>query len=537
MADDERRPGGRKDYKGKAQLDHDAQRRRRQEFQVELRKGKREEALSQRRRIAGGDITSGVPGEDEMKPAEVFVDSGSDLQQQMQYHIQRLGGPDVNVQLEATTFFRKLLSKEHNPPIQEVIDAGVVPTFVSFLRATSHPKLQFEAAWTLTNIASGTSLQTESVIRAGAVPDFVELLSSPEAEVKEQAVWALGNIAGDSTTCRNYVLECGILKPLLHLLSTQGQAVTMIRNATWTLSNLCRGKNPPPDFSVVSEALPILGRLVWNDDVEILTDACWAISYLSDGNNDKIGAVIQTGVCRRLVELLMHPQTTVVTPALRTVGNIVTGDDTQTQVIINCNALPCLKELLKNPKENVRKEACWAISNITAGNRMQVQAVIDHNIIQPLVEILQNDTYKTRKEAAWAISNATSGGTDEQIKYLAACNCIPPLCELLLVNDAKVIQVALDGLENILKVGQKEAQFNTGKNIYALMIEDCNGLQKIEDLQDHANEDIYKKSYEIIDHFFSAEEDDPDLNPQTQGNQYAFGGGAGGPGGDAPINF
>src|SRR5436190_13995364 len=61
-------------------------------------------------------------------------------------------------------------------------------------------------------------------------------------------------------------------------------------------------------------ALPILAKLVYMLDDEVLIDACWAISYLSDGVNEKIQAVIEAGVPRRLVELLMHTQTAVCLP-------------------------------------------------------------------------------------------------------------------------------------------------------------------------------------------------------------------------------
>ncbi|KAL8121529.1 importin subunit alpha-2-like [Apium graveolens] len=495
----------------KVAVDADEGRRRREDNMIEIRKNKREESLLKKRR--------------EGLQANQFPQAPI---AEKKLHLESLPGMvagvwsgDSNLQLEATTHFRKLLSIERSPPIEEVIQSGVVPRFVEFLMREDYPQLQFEAAWALTNIASGTSDNTKVVIDHGAIPIFVKLLGSPSDDVREQAVWALGNVAGDSPRCRDLVLSNGALQPLLAQLNEHAK-LSMLRNATWTLSNFCRGK-PQPPFEQTRPALPALQRLVHSNDEEVLTDACWALSYLSDGTNDKIQAVIDANVCQRLVELLLHPSPSVLIPALRTVGNIVTGDDVQTQCIINHGALPCLLSLLThNHKKSIKKEACWTISNITAGNKEQIQAVIVAGLFGPLVNLLQNAEFDIKKEAAWAISNATSGGSHDQIKYLVNQNCIKPLCDLLICPDPRIVTVCLEGLENILKVGEAEKNLgNSGEvNYYAQLIDEAEGLEKIENLQSHDNNEIYEKAVKILETYWLEEEDD--TLPPGDGTQPGF---------------
>lgn len=108
------------------------------------------------------------------------------------------------------------------------------------------------------------------------------------------------------------------------------------------------------------------------------------------------------------------------------------------------------------------------------------------------------------------------------VRYLVNQNCIKPLCDLLVCPDPRIVTVCLEGLENILKVGEAEKNMgNIGEvNYYAQLIDEAEGLEKIENLQSHDNNEIYEKAVKILETFWLEEEDE--TLPPGDGTQAGF---------------
>ena len=186
--------------------------------------------------------------------------------------------------------------------------------------------------------------------------------------------------------------------------------------------------------------------------------------------------------------------------------------------MVSAGALPYLKKLLSHSKPNIVKEACWTISNITAGTTEQVEKVINEGIYKDIASILAGMDHKSQKEAAWVVTNTATSGQPQQIsKILSDNQILKPYCELLKVNDPRMLQVVLAGLTSFFQLAEK---LNSTES-FCNLIEETGCLDALEDLQNHENGDIYKLSFTIIDNYFS-ENEKTELAPKKNGNTIEF---------------
>lgn len=73
------------------------------------------------------------------------------------------------------------------------------------------------------------------------------------------------------------------------------------------------------------------------------------------------------------------------------------------------------------------------------------------------------------------------------------------------------------------QVGEEDKGQHSGANPFIQLIEDADGLDKVERLQEHQNEEIYEKAVGLLETYFDLEEEENLVPPGEPQGIYSFG--------------
>ena len=309
-----------------------------------------------------------------------------------------------------------------------------------------------------------------------------------------------------------------------------------------TVGNIVTGDDLQTQIIINFSALPCLLALLGNPKKGIRKEACWTISNITAGNKDQIQSVVDANIVPPLVNLLNSAEFDIRKEAAWAISNATSGG-TPIQIKsasarennfrgrapsrdapnVAAPPRPRLPRTLRPLRADSRRRGRGAAATPSPRTRDVAAAASPRPRLRGLSAL--SAEYPRRGRGVAAIRQRdTERSRPRARRFLVSQVCIPPLCELLSVADVKIIIVALEALENILKVGDAEAKTTPGgHNVMANHIADSEGLKKIEDLQQHDNNDIYEKAVRILETYFGVDEEDVNIAPEAVGSAYAFG--------------
>ncbi|KAL6073182.1 Importin subunit alpha [Balamuthia mandrillaris] len=448
-----------------------------------LRKAKREEAISAKRL--------------KHHPAEQAQESGPLASpEQVEAMLRVLFSPTAHKSERSGALAQlRLLLSSSAPPLDLVFASpDALPSIVHFLQEPNEED-QLNAAWCLTNLASGSHEQTLQTL--SAAPYLIAFLSGSNVALQEQAAWALANMAGDSVQCRDLLRANGVLRPMVQLLASPVGAVA--HTAAFGLCNLARGQNPKlMEFYNAGVIEPLVHQLTSCTEAPVLVEVVWLLTYLTTGGTSCIAPLMQAGLAthlQRIIELCATEIQDLVLPTLRVLGNIICSSNALTDAVLEIpQVLPLLRAALDSSSRVHKKEAAWVVSNLTGGKLAHIDAVVEGQFIPILVNMLRTSTFDIKKEAAYALSNIMS-----EKKYFEPLieEVLPTFLGMLKAPDLDAVSLTLSLLERMLDYYPEGAT----------LVEEEDAVETIENLQYQTDEGLAAQARHVVDKYYEIIED------------------------------
>ena len=422
-----------------------------------------------------------------------------------------LGSKDCAIKTHGILSLRILFSKGQDYQSEELIAYdGLTPIF-SLMQDFLYPHIQAEAAWIVSMIAHRTKDETHMLVNKGVVNILQKMLKCSFESVIEHVLLAIGNIAADCNTCRNAIAYGGIIESL-GKLPEKFNSISIKKKITWITSSLCRLH---PESETTSEVTKQQLACLINDfintiDFQMMSDCIYGLSKhakISEMhlfmNPDFLAKL------RHFYEELMNQKDKQHISIILSTNEILNGislcQDEHVLQLVNFGFLRCLlKGLLSGIKAYIL-DSLMILSNIVLGNENFIAAVMAETGLMDKVLLLSNDPdLKISKNAIWVISNMCHSAQMENIQNMTHIGVLGLFHDKLnMQEDPTILNLILEALESMTNFFEKS---NNGKNNeFVEMLLDSGIASKIEELQQHPSELVYKKVINFMEKYFDCE--------------------------------
>lgn len=403
---------------------------------------------------------------------------------------------------------RLILSNRGTEYIQQIMDHSSFLKILFFSQCSDHPHLQLESIWCLANLASGTSLQTQSIVQKNIIETFIEISKSKFSQIAEQAIWGLGNIVGDCIEFKNRFVKANGIDTLLQVFETT-QSDKIKSYISWVFCNVCRYYQKAEKISPAFKKMIVTLRKLFVYSKDFKTKKELFEGFAHCGNSELIDVWNDEDFFKEFLGFYQENlndfdnNLSSIKQALTFMGSLSGGADDFTETMIKVGFLPALKNTLFIPNPDIIKFVCWIISNFTLTEPRLIKSVLQEPLLfDTIIKFTTHQNQQSSKEAIYVVCNICICNNLEVIQIVLEKNILEVLkTGLEFREDSETINYILDALRKLFSFMKESTNQETYSKFRTIFLQ--NGAAKtIEKLQYHKNDSVYFKAHVLLELYF-----------------------------------
>ena len=296
------------------------------EMAVEIRKTHRGEIIT-RRRTHNAVLLQHPPTDNKQEtqsevsqiPKKTF--KRSEVMKRFNEAVMDMHSNDTDRMIQGVISLKKLTCHPDYPPIQEILDSGIVPMIMHLALQEDNEAMKTEAGWILLNMCYGTAEQVLPIINKGLLGILVKFIQSNNINLIENAIWSFGNVTADESLAK-IVVDSPLIEEIIKVVF-KVPSPTLLEKASWCFSNICRTKVKLSEERV-KQITPILMKTleIPSSDENLFYEILWGLSNISSVKSCH-RILMENDNLSKLLSFLVEPNaTTSITATLILLSNL-----------------------------------------------------------------------------------------------------------------------------------------------------------------------------------------------------------------------